>query len=161
MINFRSVSVFSQLNYQRFVTLLMKAQAQNSHHFTDDSSKYNFLINIVCVSVNNEICSQDFIRRQQQAPQEQRILHTPTLPNSQQAITCVFLWTWFVSKTGFQPGYMSHDSWKRARVTLHESAWCWLTPNSKVHGAYMGPPGYERTKAGHILAPWTLLSGTW
>ena len=31
-------------------------------------------------------------------------------------------------------------------------------PDSKVHGAYMGPPGADRTQVGLMLAPWTLLS---
>ena len=33
-------------------------------------------------------------------------------------------------------------------------------PDSKVHGANMGPPdGTDRTQVGPMLAPWTLLSG--
>ena len=32
-------------------------------------------------------------------------------------------------------------------------------PDSKVHGAKMGPPGADRTQVGPMLAPWTLLSG--
>ena len=32
-------------------------------------------------------------------------------------------------------------------------------PDSKVHGANMGPPGSCRPQMGPILAPWTLLSG--
>ena len=32
-------------------------------------------------------------------------------------------------------------------------------PDSKVHGANMGPSGADRTKVGPVLAPWTLLSG--
>ena len=31
--------------------------------------------------------------------------------------------------------------------------------NSKVHEAYMGPPGAERTQVGLMLSPWTLISG--
>ena len=34
-----------------------------------------------------------------------------------------------------------------------------LVPDSKVHGAYMGPPGADRTQLGPMLAPWSLLSG--
>ena len=34
------------------------------------------------------------------------------------------------------------------------------TPDSKVHGANMGPSGADRTQVGPMLAPWTLLSGT-
>ena len=32
-------------------------------------------------------------------------------------------------------------------------------PDSKVHGANMGPSGADRTQVGPMLAPWTLLSG--
>ena len=32
-------------------------------------------------------------------------------------------------------------------------------PNSKVHGANMGPPGSCWPQMGPMLAPWTLLSG--
>ena len=32
-------------------------------------------------------------------------------------------------------------------------------PDSKIHGAYMGPPGADRTQVGPMLAPWSLLSG--
>ena len=32
-------------------------------------------------------------------------------------------------------------------------------PDSKVHGANMGPSGDDRTQMGPMLAPWTLLSG--
>ena len=32
-------------------------------------------------------------------------------------------------------------------------------PDSKVHGANMGPSGADRTQMGPMLAPWTLLSG--
>ena len=32
-------------------------------------------------------------------------------------------------------------------------------PDSKVHGAYMGPSGADRAHVGPMLAPWTLLSG--
>ena len=32
-------------------------------------------------------------------------------------------------------------------------------PDSKVHGANMGPPGSCRPQVGPLLAPWTLLSG--
>ena len=32
-------------------------------------------------------------------------------------------------------------------------------PNSKVHGANMGPSGADRTQVGPMLTPWTLLSG--
>ena len=31
------------------------------------------------------------------------------------------------------------------------------TPDSKVHGAYMGPPGDNRTQVSPMLTPWTLL----
>ena len=34
-------------------------------------------------------------------------------------------------------------------------------PDSKVHGAHMGPPGSCRPQMGPMLAPWTLLSGKW
>ena len=32
-------------------------------------------------------------------------------------------------------------------------------PDSKIHGANMGPPGSCRPQMGPMLAPWTLLSG--
>ena len=32
-------------------------------------------------------------------------------------------------------------------------------PDSKVHGADMGPSGADSTQMGPMLAPWTLLSG--
>ena len=32
-----------------------------------------------------------------------------------------------------------------------------LVPDSKLHGANMGPPGSGRTQMGPMLAPWTLL----
>ena len=32
-------------------------------------------------------------------------------------------------------------------------------PDSKVHGANMGPPGSCRSQVSPMLAPWTLLSG--
>ena len=32
-------------------------------------------------------------------------------------------------------------------------------PDSKVHGANMGPPGSCRPQMGPMLAPWTLLTG--
>ena len=32
-------------------------------------------------------------------------------------------------------------------------------PDSKVHGANMGPPGSYLLQIGSMLAPWTLLSG--
>ena len=35
-----------------------------------------------------------------------------------------------------------------------------LSPDSKVHGANMGPPGSCRPQMGPMLAPWTLLSGS-
>ena len=35
------------------------------------------------------------------------------------------------------------------------------TPNSKVHGPTWGPSGADRTQVSPMLAPWTLLSGTW
>ena len=34
-------------------------------------------------------------------------------------------------------------------------------PDSKVHGANMGPIWTDRTQVGPMLAPWTLLSGWW
>ena len=34
-------------------------------------------------------------------------------------------------------------------------------PDSKVHGASMGPPGSCWPQMGPMLAPWTLLSGVW
>ena len=34
-----------------------------------------------------------------------------------------------------------------------------ITPDSKVHGATLGPPGDDRTQVGPMLAPWYLLSG--
>ena len=36
---------------------------------------------------------------------------------------------------------------------------CKKGPDSKVHGANMGPSGADRTQVGPMLAPWTLLSG--
>ena len=35
----------------------------------------------------------------------------------------------------------------------------WRVPDSKVHGANMGPSGADRTQMGLMLVPWTLLSG--
>ena len=32
-------------------------------------------------------------------------------------------------------------------------------PDSKIHEAYMGPPGADMTQVGPMLATWTLLSG--
>ena len=32
-------------------------------------------------------------------------------------------------------------------------------PDSKVHGANMGPPQADRTQVGPMMAPWNLLSG--
>ena len=32
-------------------------------------------------------------------------------------------------------------------------------PDSKVHGANMGPSGADRTQVGHMLDPWTRLFG--
>ena len=34
-----------------------------------------------------------------------------------------------------------------------------MIPDSKFHGANMGPSGAERTQVGPMLVPWTLLSG--
>ena len=34
-----------------------------------------------------------------------------------------------------------------------------MYPNSKVHGANMGPSGADRIQVGPMLAPWTSLSG--
>ena len=36
---------------------------------------------------------------------------------------------------------------------------CWALPDSKVHGANMGPSGSCRPQMGPMLAPWILLSG--
>ena len=41
----------------------------------------------------------------------------------------------------------------------HRNTWH-NTPDSKVHGANMGPLGSSRPQMGPMLAPWTLLSGT-
>ena len=38
--------------------------------------------------------------------------------------------------------------------------WTGCTPDSKAHGANMGPPGADRTQMGLMLATWTLLSRT-
>ena len=35
----------------------------------------------------------------------------------------------------------------------------YTNPDSKVHGANMGPPGDDRTQVGPMLAPWALLAG--
>ena len=40
-----------------------------------------------------------------------------------------------------------------------DCCWEWMSPDSKVHGANMGPSGAERIQVGPMLAPWTLLSG--
>ena len=37
---------------------------------------------------------------------------------------------------------------------------CWTSPDSKVHGANMGPPGSCRPQMGPMLAPWALLLGS-
>ena len=34
-----------------------------------------------------------------------------------------------------------------------------VIPDTKVHGAHMGPPESCRLQVGPMLAPWTLLSG--
>ena len=52
---------------------------------------------------------------------------------------------------------------KRVLVNNHTDYWgvmgMWHYPDSKVHGANMGPSGADRTQVGPMLAPWTLLSG--
>ena len=53
--------------------------------------------------------------------------------------------------------YAGHDF-------LQENRWIALffhrTPDNKIHGAHMGPSGADSTQVGPMLAPWTLLSGT-
>ena len=57
-----------------------------------------------------------------------------------------------------------------AIIWRNDSLGCWRirhsaslgllsTPDSKIHGANMGPSGADRTQVGAMLAPWTLLSG--
>ena len=49
---------------------------------------------------------------------------------------------------------------QQVRYTLLSEGMCVRSnPNSKVHGASMGPSGADRTQVGPMLAPWTLLSG--
>ena len=48
---------------------------------------------------------------------------------------------------------------KQNGLATHSNLRAILVPDSKVHGAYMGPPGADRTQLGPMLAPWSLLSG--
>ena len=46
------------------------------------------------------------------------------------------------------------------RIVMAEVCWLEYTPDSKIHGTNMGPPGSCRPQMGPMLAPRTLLSGS-
>ena len=66
------------------------------------------------------------------------------------------------SQSFYQPAYVIQKICKARQKTGSTLKLLWLVmlyPDSKVHGAYMGRSGADRTQVGLVLAPLTLLSG--
>ena len=53
--------------------------------------------------------------------------------------------------------WMKYSTWWEF-THIYQTDWQ-KNPDSKVHGAYMGPTLADRTQVGPMLAQWTLLSG--
>ena len=79
----------------------------------------------------------------------------------QVSLLCLVCWPLDFYST-YIPGLISLRSaiWGTAASNGH-----WILcntepiPDSKIHGANMGPSGANRTRVGPMLVPWTLLSG--